>query len=172
MRNFVRISLLAAVILGLGACMGEDGQPYLALTWDVSPPDYFYTNALPPGWLTYGVYYPVDEGWWYAEYRYGVGTLYGIDFLITANEGEFLKDGEDSHFELYMDPAGWVYWQWDSVAGGSPAGGGEKTASESAVKSADQPIDKSGYEWKPLGSFEQIRGRYKMTGTYGIWQTK
>jgi hypothetical protein len=30
-------------------------------------------------------------------------------------------------------------------------------------------MDKAGYEAKTLGTFDQARGAYRMTGTYGIW---
>lgn len=172
MRSPAKIAVVLVVILGLGACMGQDGQPYLALTWSPTYPNYFYTNALPPGTYAYGVYYPVAEGWWQAQYEYATYPRFYIDFLITANKGEFLKDGEDSHFELYMSPTDWVYWQWDSTAGDRPAGDGDKSGSASEVQNADKPIDNSGYERKPLGSFEQVRGRYKMTGTYGVYVPK
>jgi hypothetical protein len=100
-------ALFAAV--AFSGCMGQDGEIKGSIWW---PSGYgmvtyqLHSTGGFPTTVDKGEEYDVDEGSYYFGYylyrlsdNYAYST-YRVDYSVKANKGEFLKDGEDKHFEI------------------------------------------------------------------------
>ena len=124
----IAVAFFAAIVLGsCSMLMGEDGKVFLAIDWDsgtlvIDGTDmpYPYTSTAYWDWNTY---YEVEPG--YYTYAYGLDTdgdtgtfEYGpFDcwMELTANEGEFLSDGEEIYVDLYLGFYGPFLWDIKGV---------------------------------------------------------
>ena len=121
-----------------------------------------------------GVEFATEEGTWYASYYHNGynNPGYYIYFTITAHEGTFLQDGEDSLFEIYTYRDGPpTFSQYYSLTG-SAESAPEGFMHEQQVNVARTPPDMTGFEPKQLGTFDQVRGGYRYQGTYGTFVPK
>jgi hypothetical protein len=180
MRSFIRIAALAIVVLALGSCYWY-GSPYLMFRWTHQPLT-FYTDAPGvPSIVFDSEEYPTEVGTWYCEYFHtsppapavpppATGVTRWINFKITAHRGEPFDRGDDSLFEIYLyatgDP---TFLQYYSATGAPAEPAPEGHVPALSIERADAPMDKAGYEAKTLGTLDQARGAYRLTGTYGIW---
>jgi hypothetical protein len=121
-----KILLLAVVALALTAssCMiGQDGNVYGAYTYDgiacscslggfPSPAYENHYYEISPG--TYEIYYHVQD----SSLKYYPGPTSSYDYYsvykVSANTGEFLQDGSDKYFDLYLAYGG-LYNEGDST---------------------------------------------------------
>jgi hypothetical protein len=160
------LAALSLAILGLGGCMGRAGIPYLFFSWNVTP-DYLVCTAPGlPGTIYSGAQYATSPGTWYCEYQQSAyNSGYWMHFTITVHSGRFLQDGEDSLFELYLDEDGYAgFYRHYSEQGTAQ---GRARAGAEGAQVVDTPPDHAGFDRETLGTFDAVRGGYRLTGTYG-----
>ena len=114
-RLIVFLFILSSIMCTMIGCTGDDGDVYLAIYWTSDVEAYWDNNSGIPSYFSYGQKYKCSPGTysynmtaWKYNYYSGYDELYYYygTYKLSANPGEFMKDGEDSYYGLYLDGYG------------------------------------------------------------------
>jgi hypothetical protein len=103
------VVLVASLAIMLSSCIGKTGGVYGEYTYDSYYSIYGTIGGFPPSPVP-NYYYPISPGTYYVSYQLFDGThyypsqtsAYEAIYSVSANPGEFLQDGADKYFNLYL----------------------------------------------------------------------